>query len=65
LQTGYCKLPKFHVKINNFEHKIEQTDAKISLNESLESKNLDLVVQSMLPTQIFIMPQSTNIASSA
>ncbi len=31
---------------------------------NLDGNNLDLIVQSMIPSQIFIMPQKVNIASS-
>lgn len=85
LQSGYCKLPKFHVKLNNFNFKTNRTEdgskhqqqivsessesVEKSLSgeeqESLDSANLDSLVQSMLPTQIFIMPPTTNIASSS
>lgn len=80
LQSGYCKLPKFQMKLNNFTFKTSSLDSsQLQQNTSLNSpeksisggednfdlSHLDYVVQSMLPTQIFIMPQTTNIASSS
>ena len=85
LQSGYCKLPKFQMKLINFslkassiENQLQQrtysnssTEKSISggeLNSPLDSfeiSHLDHVVQSMLPTQIFIMPQKASIASSS
>jgi len=34
-------------------------------SENIETAGLDFVVQSMLPAQIFIMPQTTNVAASS
>ena len=88
LQSGYCKLPRFHMKLNNFNFKTtSQDNNNITLHqqnvsqqpnasaaekgisgeatENTDLTNLESVVQSMLPTQIFIMPQTTSIASSS
>jgi hypothetical protein len=46
LQIGYCKLPNFQVKFNNFSGK----------NEELLNINLDAIVRDMIPSQIFIFP---------
>ena len=79
LQAGYCKLPRFRVKLNNADLKtantsavplhnettvLNENEASVELNDSFDLTNLDLIVQSMLPTQIFIMPQTSNFASS-
>ena len=87
LQSGYCKLPKFRVKFNNYNFKtsrlqnglliqqvtelekseIISVDKSLSgeESESVELAKIEYVVQSMLPTQIFIMPQTTSIATSS
>ncbi len=63
LQAGYCKLPKLKIKLNNME--ISDKKAASDINENFDLNNLESVVQSMLPTQLFIMPKTTNIASSS
>lgn len=73
LQSGYCKLPKFHVKLNNDNLKLLSQKKEIT-HQSIENSllkeesdtlgNLDLIVQSMIPSQIFIMPQTTCIPTS-
>ncbi len=89
LQSGYCKLPKFRVKLNNFNYRTFRLEdgqrekvggqssggqAEKSLSggeeqqvtsENIETAGLDFIVQSMLPAQIFIMPQTTNVAASS
>ena len=52
LQTGYCTLPNFHLKFNQTEQIIENTN-------SIEFiyKNIDAVIQNMLSKEIFILPK--------
>ena len=50
LQTGYCRLPQLHIKLNNF--KAVETDS----TPGNDWNNLDPIIQNMIPNQIFIMP---------
>ena len=47
------------------ESMVKLIHSELNTNVSnLDGNNLDLIVQSMVPSQIFIMPQKVNIASS-
>ena len=65
LQSGYCKLPKFNVKLSN--SKLLSQNNSTSVDKGLPKEepdtlgNLETIVQSMIPSQIFIMPQTTCI----
>jgi|688.fasta_scaffold1878997_1 hypothetical protein len=52
LKTGYCSLPNFHLKFNQTEQIIENTN-------SIEFiyKNIDAVIQNMISKEIFILPK--------
>lgn len=64
LQAGYCKLPNFHIKLNNFAFKSSQADSSkpnnqlaSNLSANFDSINsLDSIIQNMIPSQIFIFP---------
>ena len=75
LQSGFCKLPKFQIKLINFDLKqskpssdggpesiVKLISTELSATSSYDSDNLDPIVQSMIPSQIFIMPHKVNIA---
>lgn len=74
LQTGFCKLPNFHVKLNNVVAKTSNlitqsplstvttaNTADINTNELNYdiNENIDSIIQNMIPSQIFIFPQKT------
>ncbi len=77
LQTGFCKLPNFHIKINNAVAKtsnlvtqpqlstvtaIPDTDNASSNELSYDiNEDLDSIIQNMIPSQIFIFPEKINI----
>ena len=75
LQCGFCKLPKFQVKLINFDLKKANStpdngpesiakliSTELSTTSNYDADNLDIIVQSMIPSQIFIMPQKVNVA---
>ena len=67
LQAGFCKLPKLQIKLNNYDFKaLKQPVAgsELSLEYESELENLDLIIQTMIPSQIFIMPKKVNITSA-
>jgi hypothetical protein len=68
LQAGYCKLPHFHIKLNNYVFKSSLannqsqnnlTSAQIKTETNFDSINsLDSIIQNMIPSQIFIFPEN-------
>ena len=59
LQVGFCRRPSFHVKLTNYNWTSSdksKTDAIESANTS-DNSIIDSVIQSMLPTQLFIFPE--------
>jgi hypothetical protein len=80
LQAGFCKLPKLQIKLNNYDFKAikqnkqivqpNKSDSKLAGSEMMsleyesEFENLDLIIQTMIPSQIFIMPKKVNITSA-
>jgi hypothetical protein len=72
-------LPKLQIKLNNYDFKAlkqnkqvlqtNKSDSKLagsemSLEYESEFENLDLIIQTMIPSQIFIMPKKVNITSA-
>ena len=68
LQAGFCKLPKLQIKLNNYDFKALKQNklagSEMSLEYESEFENLDLIIQTMIPSQIFIMPKKVNITSA-
>jgi hypothetical protein len=61
LQSGYCKLPLFHVKFNNTTNIGENEQLDTHLYDNLD---IDTIVQNMLTNEIFIMPK-TNLPNTS
>ena len=65
LQAGYCKLPNFHIKLNNYTIPANKPDTSTNTqpisqqtNTSFDSTNsLDPILKNMLPSQIFVFPE--------
>jgi hypothetical protein len=72
LQVGHCKLPSFHVKLNNYNYNLPSGSGGESLSpmsgsadSSMPVSMLDSVISNMLPTQLFVFPEKTEEASLA
>jgi hypothetical protein len=61
-------LPKLQIKLNNYDFKALKQNklagSEMSLEYESEFENLDLIIQTMIPSQIFIMPKKVNITSA-
>jgi len=68
LQAGYCKLPNFHIKLNNYNYQTQQSDSNTNAQQVKPSSSqtntsfdlinsLDPILKNMLPSQIFIFPE--------
>lgn len=69
LQSGYCKLPNLHLKLNNFNFKkvenlsettVKMNQSQIANTPSPDSSNsqefLDSIIQNMIPSGVYIFP---------
>jgi hypothetical protein len=68
LQAGYCKLPNFHIKLNNYTFQAQSSDS-ITANQQIKQSSpqsntsfdlinsLDPILKNMLPSQIFVFPE--------
>jgi hypothetical protein len=73
LQSGHCKLPKFQIKLNNNSSnsndsaKLTNSMAQISIGnnnqsalyDSSDNYEFNSILQNMLPTHLFILPDDS------
>jgi hypothetical protein len=59
LQVGYCKLPQFHLELNNYNvltGTLNNTNT-LETNPIDSTSYLNSIVQNMLPSQLFVFPE--------
>jgi hypothetical protein len=61
LQVGFCKLPSFHVKLNNYTFTSAIANSPADSSSGTESNTVfDSVINNMLPSQLFVFPEKVD-----